>query len=196
LVLGSGNFTWHDTIQTAQTLGFFSLSLFAQSLIPLLARSFYAFEDTKTPVWISSIGLVINIIGAIFLGRIYGIFGVAIAFSFASILQMIVLLTVLRVKVGYLDDKKLVWSTLKISALSLLTGILGYVVMQVIAPLVDMRTFIGILSQTVATIIIGGGAYIILSLLFRFEEVEIIHKMLAKYLSVFKRNQTAKVTKD
>ena len=33
---------------------------------------------------------------------------------------MIVLLTVLRVKVGYLDDKKLVWSTLKISALSLL----------------------------------------------------------------------------
>ena len=84
LVLGSGNFTWHDTIQTAQTLGFFSLSLFAQSLIPLLARSFYAFEDTKTPVWISSVGIVINIIGAIFLGRIYGIFGVAIAFSFAS----------------------------------------------------------------------------------------------------------------
>jgi len=196
LVLGSGNFTWHDTIQTAQTLGFFSLSLFAQSLIPLLARSFYAFEDTKTPVWISSIGMVINIIGALILGKMYGIFGVAIAFSFASILQMIALLTVLRVKVGYLDDKKLAWSTLKISSLSLLTGILGYVVMQIVAPLVNMRTFFGILIQTVTTLVIGGGSYILLSLLFRFEEVEIIHKIFVKYLRVFNKNQTSSVTKD
>lgn len=192
LVLGTGNFTWTDTIQTAQTLGFFSLSLFAQSLIPLLSRSFYAFEDTKTPVLVSIFSVVVNIIGAIILGNYFGIFGVAIAFSIAAILNFIILLTILRFKVGYLDDKKLAYSTLKISFLSLLCGLLGYLVMHIVAPLVNMRTFFGILTQTVSTLFIGGGAYIILSVLFRFEEVEIIGKFLGRYLKVFQKNNISK----
>lgn len=188
LVLGTGNFSWTDTIQTAQTLGFFSLSLFAQSLIPLLSRSFYAFEDTKTPVYISLFSVLVNMVGAIILGNYYGIFGVAIAFSIASILNFIILLTILRFKVGYLDDKKLAYSTLKISFLSLLCGLLAYLVMHIVAPMVNMRTFFGIFTQTLAALFIGGGAYIILSVLFKFEEVEIIGKFLSKYLKVFQKN--------
>jgi len=188
LVLGTGNFTWTDTIQTAQTLGFFSLSLFAQSLIPLLSRSFYAFEDTKTPVIVSIFSFLVNIIGAIVLGQKFGIFGVAVAFSLASILNFIALLTILRFKVGYLDDKKLAWSALQISFLSLLCGLLGYLVMHIVAPLVNMRTFWGIFIQTISTLFIGGGAYIILSVLFRFEEVEIIGKFFGRYLKIFQKN--------
>jgi putative peptidoglycan lipid II flippase len=40
IVLGSGAFSWENTYYTAQALGCFAISIFAQGLIPLLARSF------------------------------------------------------------------------------------------------------------------------------------------------------------
>ncbi|GAI04674.1 unnamed protein product [marine sediment metagenome] len=47
LILGAGAFSWRDTVLTAQTLGWFSASLFAQSLIPIFAKAFYAIHNTK-----------------------------------------------------------------------------------------------------------------------------------------------------
>ena len=60
-VLGSGKFSWSDTVATMDTLAFFSISLFAQALIPLLTRAFYARQDTKTPFIIGIISAVINV---------------------------------------------------------------------------------------------------------------------------------------
>ncbi|HBP00694.1 MAG TPA: murein biosynthesis integral membrane protein MurJ, partial [Candidatus Moranbacteria bacterium] len=53
VVLGAGNFDWEDTILTFTTLGYLTASLFAQALIPLLARSFYAIQNTKTPFYVA-----------------------------------------------------------------------------------------------------------------------------------------------
>ncbi len=186
LVLGSGSFTWHDTIQTAQTLGFFTLSLFAQSLTPLITRSFYALEDTKTPVIISMIGMVVNIVLALILGKIIGIFGIALAYSIASIVNMIILLIALRIKVGYLDDDKLALAAIRIGLLSILMGLSAYLVMRVVAPLVNMRTFIGILIQTSVTVVTAGGLYVWLSFLFNFPEIKNLKDYLGRYIRVFK----------
>ncbi len=186
LILGSGNFTWHDTIQTAQTLGFFTLSLFAQSLLPLITRSFYALEDTKTPVLVSLGAVIINIFLAIALGERIGIFGVALAYSIASIINMIVLLVILRLRVGYLDDEKLAGAAIRIGLLSIFMGLTAYLIMRIVAPLVNMRTFVGIFIQTATTIVISGGLYLWLSFLFNFPEVQIIKNYLAKYIKIFK----------
>ncbi|MCB9799000.1 murein biosynthesis integral membrane protein MurJ, partial [Candidatus Nomurabacteria bacterium] len=50
ILLGSGAFDWGDTIMTANALAFFSLSLFAQCLVPLLIRAFYAMHNTWIPL--------------------------------------------------------------------------------------------------------------------------------------------------
>ena len=47
IVFGSGQFNWQDTVLTMNTLGFFALSLFAQAVIPLLVRVFYARRDSQ-----------------------------------------------------------------------------------------------------------------------------------------------------
>jgi putative peptidoglycan lipid II flippase len=59
LALGDGQFNWNDTIRTADALAWFAVSLLAQSLVPLLARAFYALQDTWTPFWISLIAEVV-----------------------------------------------------------------------------------------------------------------------------------------
>jgi len=66
IILGTGQFSWQDTRLTAACLGIFSLSIFAQSLIPLFARAFYALQDTRTPVKIGILSIVFNIVFSIF----------------------------------------------------------------------------------------------------------------------------------
>ena len=61
VILGSGNFDWQDTITTFEVLKFLAISLFAQSLIPLFARAFFALQNTKTPLYIALVSEAIHI---------------------------------------------------------------------------------------------------------------------------------------
>ncbi|MBU1075321.1 oligosaccharide flippase family protein, partial [Patescibacteria group bacterium] len=185
LVLGSGNFDWEDTILTAQTLGFFSLSLFAQSLVPMLARSFYAFQNTKTPVIISVISMVINVVGSVILVQSMGVLGLALAFSIASFVNMILLLAALRARLGDLDDHRIITSTLKIILLSLLMGLVVQGLKYIIGPLVDMKTFFGVFIQTAGSIFGGGLIYISLAVKLNFDEVDIIKRFFQKAKNQF-----------
>jgi len=62
LILKTGQFGAFETKLTAACLGIFAFSIFAQSLIPLLARAFYSFQDTKTPTIIAITCITLNII--------------------------------------------------------------------------------------------------------------------------------------
>lgn len=185
LVLGAGNFGWNDTILTAQTLGFFSLSLFAQSLIPMLARSFYALQDTATPAKISIITVLLNVAGSWFFSRHFGVMGLALSFAIVSSLQMLLLLTILRWRVGDLDDNTILTSTIKIVVASGVMALAVWFALHVLAVGVDQRTFVGILIQGVGAGVIGLAIYVICALLFRFSEVRLIAVWLRRAQSLF-----------
>ncbi len=91
VVLGSGRFDWDDTILTFQTLGILSTSIFAQAGIILLTRSFYARENTRTPVIIALISVAVNIALIWLLLPIWGVYAIAAGFSFAAILNFVLL---------------------------------------------------------------------------------------------------------
>lgn len=65
LLFGAPNFDWEATKLTAYTLAAFSIGIFGQSIMPLLARGFYALHDTWTPVKISTLTVIINVFFAI-----------------------------------------------------------------------------------------------------------------------------------
>ncbi len=174
VILGSGHFTWRDTYLTAQTLGFFSLSLFAQALIPMLARSFYAIHDTKTPVKIGILAVVINVGTALLLTRYYGVVGLGISFSLANIVNMMLLLIYLRRKVGFLDDRTIARSTVKIVFISALMGLVVWGMKYFLALGVDMRTFVGILIQGAGAGVVGILCYIVLAMVFHCDEISIL----------------------
>jgi len=188
VILGFGNFDWTDTYYTAQTLGWFVISLFAQSLIPMIARSFYALEDTKTPVYVSLFAITINVIGSIYFGRLYGVEGLAIAFTIASIINMLGLLFILRFRMGNLDDKKIVSSVIITSINSVLAGLVVYGSLQILSNLVNMRTFLGVFTQGLVSGFLGLLAYLILSVMTSCEEVVIVKRFMLRYLKpIFKR---------
>ncbi len=178
LILGAGRFDWTDTILTAQTLGLFSISLFAQSLIPMLARSFFAFQNTKTPVIISIISMIFNVVLGILFSQRWGISGLALAFSLASIVNMLMLLAALRLKIGDLDDQNILRSTFKILVSSAALGLVVQRMKYFIAPLVDMQTFWGVFLQTAMAGLVGAMVYFVITLILQAPEIENIRQWL------------------
>jgi len=182
LILGAGVFSWRDTILTASTLGFFSISLLAQSLIPLFSKAFYATHNTLTPVKIAVVSFVVNIIGCLVLGSLIGIGGLALAFSLASFINLILLYYFFHKKILPLPNKKLGWSFFRAIGLSLIMLIVIQLSKNLVGSLVDMQTFIGVSAQTVIAGTAGLLFYFIVSLLLHFPEVDPVRKLIPQTL--------------
>lgn len=170
VVLGSGKFDWEDTILTFECLGIFVVSLFAQSTIPLLARAFYALHDTKNPFFIALVAEAVNIILVVVLIKEFQIVGLAIAFSTASILQMILLFFFLRRKTTNLDEKNIAISFSKVSLAAILAGGAIQLAKTKVASLVDIDTFLGIFVQLSLSAIVGIFVFSLASYALKSEE--------------------------
>ena len=186
IILGSGAFDWSNTYYVAQTLGFFALSIFAQGLIPLLARSFYAFEDTKTPMIVSLFSIALNIALSLWLAKSLGVMGLALAFSISSIVNMFLLYIFLHKKISNLDDHRIFISIIKITINAILSGAIVYLSLQILNNWVNMQTFLGIFIQGVGSAIMGGICYFVLGIILKLEEMNLIKKILNKTLALFK----------
>jgi len=170
VVLGAGKFDWEDTVLTFQVLGVFSLSLFAQCLVPLLARSFYSMHDTKTPFYIALAAEAVNILAVFLLIGRFQILGLAMAFSLASLVQMSMLLFALRARFDILDDKIIIQSVVKIAAASIAAGIGIQGAKYAADYFFNIDTFLGIFAQLAFAGFFGAFLFVAASQLLRTEE--------------------------
>lgn len=205
LFLGTGQFDWEATILTASTLGYFVIGLFAQSLVPLLAKAFYAIQNTKTPVIVSIISVGMNIALDFWLYPSMGVAGIALAISVSGFFNMVVLLIILHFKFGSLEDAKIVRSSLKIVLASLVMVLVvqglaidhGDTVFNLIpgikglaAGWVNMQTFWGVLAQTAIAGTVGLIVFSIICWLLRTEEFDLVRGLLRR-MAIWRRKPTA-----
>ncbi len=181
LVLGIGestSFSFSDTRLVAESLGLFCISLFAQSLIPLFNRAFYAMQNTVIPVVIGLITIAANILITYYLVGKLGIAGMALSFSITNILNLTLLLMELHYKMGSIHDEYLIINTLKITIGSLIAGATAYVSLYALAPLVGTNTYWGILVQGSLSAALGIAAYLLSGLLLGLHETRNLVKLL------------------
>jgi len=180
VVLGAGKFDWEDTVLTFQCLGIFSLSLFAQCLVPLLARAFYAMHNTKTPFYVAIATETVNILAVVMLIGKYEILSLAMAFSLSAIVQMFLLLFFLRAKYDNLDDKKIVTSIGKIALATFFSGAVIQGSKYLVAMAISLDTFLGIFSQLFIASILGALVFLLVCHLVKLEEFINFKKSLLK----------------
>jgi putative peptidoglycan lipid II flippase len=186
LVLGVGagtSFNFEDTRLVSLNLGLFVISMFAQALIPLYARAFYARHNTITPMVIGFITIIVNVVLTYFAARRFGVPGMVLAFSATSILQLMLLLMELHHKVGSLRDEYLTLNTLKVVIASGCAGIATYLALYSVAPLVNMQTYWGILIQGAVSGIIGASVYLLAGWLLKIDESEHFKRLLRSVLT-------------
>jgi len=104
------SFTATSTQMAAYALQFYALGLAAHAVVEILVRAFYALHDTLTPVAIGVAAMLLNI-GLSFLWvHPLGYGGLALANSTATTIEMLVLLWLLRKRMGGLDGRALLAS--------------------------------------------------------------------------------------
>ena len=183
IVYGVSNFPWEATVKTSYALAFFSLSIFAQSSVYLLTRAFYALKDTKTPVAVSAVTVVINVLlSLIFIkGLGFGVWSVALSYSITSIIDMGAMLYLLNKKLGGFDWDSLMIPFTKISFSAILMGFSLYIPLKLLDEVVfDTTRTINLLVLTGIAGAAGMTTYLILTKLFKVEEIELFYKLLRK----------------
>ena len=171
VIFGVGQFNWEDTILTMNTLAYFSISLFSQASIPLLVRMYYARHNSKTPFFIGFLSAIVNVLSLLYFAPRFGVAGLALSFSIASIFNFVFLWMFLRVEIGDMDELRIIYSSLKFSISALFAGI-GIQGMKIlIAQYVNMTTFLGILSQGFFAGLFGIIIYLSVASLLKSEEL-------------------------
>lgn len=167
VLLGYGRCDWNCTITTFDTLGVLALGLLGQSLVPLFARAFYAQHNTKTPVIIGLVAIVVNGALSYFLSFGLGIQGIALGFVLATTLNCILLFGSLHRKLSHSPgvpvsvmekfDRVIIKRAVKIVLASISMGLVSYILLYLLAPFLNTHTVIGLFLQAA----IAGGIGIV-----------------------------------
>ena len=173
LVYGSAKFDWTATVLTGRTLAFFSVSIFAQSLINLLQRAFWALHDTITPLVMVAISTVVMIfLGAVFLFFYhFGVTSIALAYSLSTIFNLILLFGILDKKTGGFEKKAFIISLIKIFSASFFTAFALYIPIKLLDQLVfDTTKTVNLLLLGGISSMLGLALYVFLTWLFNVKE--------------------------
>ncbi|MFQ6057513.1 MAG: murein biosynthesis integral membrane protein MurJ [Anaerolineae bacterium] len=173
-LLERGRFTGASTDAVAWALGFYALGLFAHATVEIVTRAYYALHDTRTPVLIGVGAMACNVALSLILIRplLHG--GLALANSMAAILEMLVLVLVLRARLGGVDGRRLVGSLARIGAAA---GLMGLAVTW----FVQARWLSSPLFLVGGGVFLGTSIYFAASLLLGAQEVAALRRLVRRW---------------
>lgn len=168
LVFERGAFTAIDTDWTAQALRFYLLGLPFAAIDQTLVFAFYARKNTLTPNLVQFVAVGIYLVVALSLMPSMGFIGLVIANSAMLTGHALIMLWLTRTQLGGLGQANLISTLMKILFASLSMGAVVFVIAGV------MKT---IWLQVIASMIGGGGTYLVLLRLLRVHEMERVWQM-------------------
>ncbi len=119
-LLRSGAFDASSSDLVVGALVFYAVGLFAHSGIEILSRGFYALADTRTPVTFALVSMAVNLVLSIILVIPFGVNGLAVALSIATIVEFGLLLRAISGRLMGIDAGRLVFSLTRTVAATLL----------------------------------------------------------------------------
>jgi len=198
IVLKHGEFSQFSAHLTAASLGLFSFSIFAFSLIPLLVRAFFSFQDTKTPTLIVFLMVFLNIILSLYLTSVLAtensfhaffekifhlqgiedirIVALPLAYSSSIIFQFVLLLVSLRRRISGINLKAIFNSSLKIVLAGILMTVVMYSVINFMPTDLKLQTFFSLILETLLVAISGIAVYFLATFLLKSPEAKLIFK--------------------
>ena len=170
LLFEHGRWTLDASSITFSALVFYSTGLLAFSVVKILASAFYSFRETKVPVRVACLCMLVNIVLNIILMRPLGVGGLALATSIASWLNASILFYFLRKKIGKIGGKKILNTLIKVCIATAGMSIAAYIL-----SFFPHRIFIIIVTIPAALMV-----YFYISKLLKIEEQKLILELLTK----------------
>lgn len=150
-----GAFTLESSAATAVALAFYAAGLPAHSAIEILARSFYALQNTRTPVVVGVATAAANVLLASVMVGHLGHLGIALAMTLSVTVEAAGLALLLRRQLPVVFDRELVGS---ISRTSLAAAALAAATWLCLAA--ARASGLPPLIQTIVAVVAGGTVYL------------------------------------
>jgi putative peptidoglycan lipid II flippase len=130
LLFQRGEFGYSATVASTQALFYYAVGLCAYAGVKVTVPVFYALQDTKTPVKISIVAMIVNIFLNLILMVPLKHGGLALATALSSMLNMGWLIVNMRRRLGRLGGKKIFASFIRIALASAVMGVLCWLAMD------------------------------------------------------------------
>jgi putative peptidoglycan lipid II flippase len=172
-----------DSAEIALIFGFLTMAIFFRTIYTIISRWFYARKDTKTPLIVSVITIVTNIILAAVLARksSYGIAGLALSASLAAMMEVVILSIIMVIRDRGLLNMKFwggVGRIISVGGFSMLAGYIAIGILPLTSGDLGMTLILklGVIASVVA------GVHLAISGLFGLEEVRPIFAAVKKII--------------
>lgn len=177
----------------AGILGALVIAILFRSIYFISARTFYAQQDTKTPLYISFFSIGLNIALAIWFTTSLetGVYGLAYAQSIVAVIEVIILFAVMHRRIPGLFDKNLGHAVGRMASATGFMAIVSYLMVQLFPLRATDVSFIATFPKFCLIVLVSLGAYVLFSRMLQLAEAIPVIRMFKKTL--FGR---VKLTKD
>ena len=158
-----GQFDSHATALTNSAMFYYSLGLPAYAIAKVVASAFYSHQETKTPVKIAAVAMVINAVLCVILMRFMGVGGLALGSAIASYFNAGALIYLLRRKIGLLGIKRILKTVYKTLTAGAVMAVFSY---WIAFHLFAGKPFLGMVLALAG----GAGIYFLMAILLDMEE--------------------------
>ncbi len=170
----------------AQLLGVLCIAILFRSVYYIAARTFYAQQDTKTPLYISFFSIGLNIILAIWFTSSLGMgaFGLALAQSIMAAVEVFILFSIMSIRFPDVLNKVFWSATWRMASATGFMAIISYC-MVLLFPLQagDDSSFYFTFPKFVLIVAVSMSAYIFFSKALHLHEVDPVLKSLRRLIS-------------
>lgn len=163
---------WGGSQIISDILGLLAIAILFRSIYHIASRSFYAQQDTKTPLYISIAAIGLNIGLAIWfvLGLNFGVMGLAAAQSIVSFVEVVILFWIMSTRIPNLFDAPFVQGVMKMISATGLMFIITYTAVKTFDLEATDTGFLALIPKFALIVTIGLVSYLIMSKLFALQE--------------------------
>lgn len=168
-----GMFDETATAMTSMAFIFYSIGLTGIGIREMASKMFYSIKDTKTPMLIGVMGVFINVTLNLILIRYLEHSGLALATSIATLVSALLMMIVLRKKLGTIKGSYLLQTALKISLASGVMGLTLWLFKPLVWRGIELGFSTGVIYLTLV-ILAGGFLYGVLCYLLDIKELKLV----------------------
>jgi putative peptidoglycan lipid II flippase len=178
LIYERGRFGPEDSAHTANALACYAIGLAGYAAIRILAPAFYALGDSKTPMRISLLSMVLNFVMNWLLVHRFHERGLALSTSAVAILNFALLYFAMRNRVKGLEGRATLAAMVKIIGASVVMGAaclgIGYAVDAAVAD-----RFVARLGKVVVSVLLGAVVFYLVASWLKVAELKMAGEMIA-----------------
>jgi putative peptidoglycan lipid II flippase len=167
-----GQFAWSETLAVAMALRAYAVGLVFFGLVRVTAQVYYAFKDTATPVKISVVAVVVNIVLSLLLMHPLSFAGLALATSVSAIVNFSLLYHYSHRMAPAPDKHGLAKYAASLLAAGAIAGSAAYASIKIMVGPQGFGGLWGSLSAVVISFALAAAIYIISCRLLRIDELD------------------------